>query len=153
MTLNKLQLDQRSSFSVLSFRLGAVYLNGAATRVTVAEFLAVSFFKETVVDCTLRGRWTRHYRSLCGRSLPLDLFLSSDRTARRLLSGNFNQKLVPGSSPLPGYSIADIYRFYHTQTQRHKRFSIESDTILIADDDFIAEVDNVSVTNARCEAL
>jgi hypothetical protein len=44
--------------------LGAVYLNGAALHVTVTEFLAVSFFKETVVDYTLRGSFRKLDASL-----------------------------------------------------------------------------------------
>ncbi|KAG1775974.1 hypothetical protein EV702DRAFT_409647 [Suillus placidus] len=128
-------------------------LNGAA-RLTVTGFLAVSFFKQTAVDHAAKviqeaERVTIVTIGLAAADLCLStaiLFLASDRTARKLLSGDFN---APDSPPLPGNIIADIYTHPPSRAQRRKRFSIESDTTLVADDDnndFIDDLDNVSDT-------
>ncbi|KAG2340653.1 hypothetical protein BDR05DRAFT_966512 [Suillus weaverae] len=127
-------------------------LNGAA-RLTVTGFLAVSFFKKTAVDHAAKviqeaERVTIVTIGLAAADLCLStaiLFLASDRTARKLLSGDFN---APDSPPLPGNNIADIYTHPPSRAQRRKRFSIESDTTLVADDDndFIDNLDNVSDT-------
>ncbi|KAG1782658.1 hypothetical protein EV702DRAFT_1065918 [Suillus placidus] len=120
-------------------------LNGAA-RLTVTGFLAVSFFKKTAVDHAAKviqeaERVTIVTIGLAAADLCLStaiLFLASDRTARKLLSGDFN---TPDSPP------PDIYTHPPSRAQRRKRFSIESDTTLVADDDdFINNLDNLSDT-------
>ncbi|KAG2349723.1 hypothetical protein BDR05DRAFT_955585 [Suillus weaverae] len=128
-------------------------LNGAA-RLTVTGFLAVSFFKKTAVDHAAKviqeaERVTIVTIGLAAADLCLStviLFLASDRTARKLLSGGFN---TPDSPPLPGNNITDIYTHLPSRAQRRKRFSIESDTTLVADDDFIDDLDSLSDTKQR----
>ncbi|KAG2078148.1 hypothetical protein BDR04DRAFT_1226920 [Suillus decipiens] len=114
-------------------------LNGAA-RVTVTGFLAVSFFKKTAVDHAAKvvqkaERVTIVTIGLAAADLCLStaILLASDRTARKLLNDDFNQKYTPDSPPLPGNNTADIYTHLPSRTKRYKRFSVESDTTLIAD--------------------
>ncbi|KAG2367428.1 hypothetical protein BDR07DRAFT_1393323 [Suillus spraguei] len=115
-------------------------LNGAA-RVTVNGFLAVSFFKKTAVDHAAKivqkaERVTIVTIGLAAADLCLStaiLLLASDRTARKLLNGDFNQKYAPDSPPLPGNNTADIYTYLPSRAKRYNRFSVESDTTLVAD--------------------
>ncbi|KAG2144795.1 hypothetical protein BD769DRAFT_932450 [Suillus cothurnatus] len=129
-------------------------LNGAA-RVTITGFLTVSFFKKTAVVHAAEviqkaERVTIVTIGLAAADLCLStaiLILASDRTARKLLNGDFNQKHAPDSPPLARNNITDIYTHFPSRAQRCKRFSIESDMTLVADDDnddFINDFDNVS---------
>ncbi|KAG1891184.1 hypothetical protein F4604DRAFT_1913999 [Suillus subluteus] len=91
-------------------------LHGAA-RVTITGFLAVSFFKKTAADHAAKviqkaERITILTIGLAAADFCLStviLLLASDRTARKLLSGDFNQKHAPDSPPFPGNNIADIF--------------------------------------------
>lgn len=118
-------------------------LHGAARLInTITGFLVVSFFKKTVADYAAKviqkaERVTIVTIGLAAADLCLStaiLLFASDRTARKLLSGDFNQKHLPDPPPFSGNNIADIYTHLLSKARRHKRFSIESDTTLVAND-------------------
>ncbi|KAG1804499.1 uncharacterized protein BJ212DRAFT_1393448 [Suillus subaureus] len=109
-------------------------LHGVA-HVTITGCLAATFFKQTVFDATRQELYNAGDRPSVGAAVTkfclktACLVIASHRTTKKILGGDFTLKDNP--PPLAG----DIYTPAPSRTQRHKRFSIDSDTTLVADDD------------------
>ncbi|KAG2150406.1 hypothetical protein DEU56DRAFT_898830 [Suillus clintonianus] len=127
-------------------------------RITITGLLTVSFFKKAAVDHAAQvihtaDKVTIVTIGLAAADLCLStaiLILASDRTARKLISGDFNQS-KENSPSLPSNNMTDtsspptsppmdstpyITPFTGTTpVPRQKRLSMESHTTLVADDD------------------
>ncbi|KAG2145192.1 hypothetical protein DEU56DRAFT_789327 [Suillus clintonianus] len=127
-------------------------------RVTITGLLTVSFFKKAAVDHAAQvihsaEKVTIVTIGLAAADLCLStaiLLLASDRTARKLLSGDFNQPKdkspslysdnmpetsTPPTSPSTDFTDYSAPLTGTTPVPRQKRFSVESHTTLVADDD------------------
>ncbi|KAG1741138.1 hypothetical protein EDB19DRAFT_1706552 [Suillus lakei] len=106
-------------------------LHGTA-HITITGCLAACFFKKAVFDTTHQELYDADNRLSVGAAASqfclstVILVLASHRTARKLLNGEFATK-----DDLAG----DIYTHAPSKIERHKRFSMDSDTTLVADDD------------------
>ncbi|KAG1741112.1 hypothetical protein EDB19DRAFT_1706345, partial [Suillus lakei] len=109
-------------------------LHGTA-HITITGCIAACFFKKAVFDTTHDILYDADNKLSLGAAVSNFclstgiLVLASHRTARKLLNGEFTTKDDP--HPLAG----DIYTPAPSKIERHKRFSMDSDTTLVADDD------------------
>ncbi|KAG2042467.1 hypothetical protein BDR03DRAFT_559954 [Suillus americanus] len=111
------------------------YVFHGVAHVTITGCLAATFFKQTVCDTTRQELHNAGDRLSVGAAVAnfylktACLVLASHRTTKKILNGDFTSNDNP--PPLAG----DIYTPAPSRIKRHKRFSIDSDTTLVADDD------------------